>query len=114
MASVTKKHIEAFKKLRGELEQASLREDGSSDFWTRLYQEMEKLGCIDINYLEHSKALSSIDNAIGHVQGMSFDECCTWLTWALRGERFCDGLFAGCIKQGHIRSLLDRVIELGG
>lgn len=109
MASVTKKHLEAFKKLRGELEQASLREDGSRSFWTRLYQEMENLKCIDDDYFEHSAAWGSIDNAIGHVQGMSFDECCTWLTWALRGERFCDGLFADCIKQGWIQALLERI-----
>ena len=36
----------------------------------------------------------------------------TMLTFCVRGERFCDGHLARVIAEGHIRRLLERLVEL--
>ena len=112
MVRMTKKHLEAFRKLRDTLGQVQGQEDGANKFWTVLYKDMESLGCIDDDYMDNTEKWRSIDTAISHVQEMDFKQCCTWLTWALRGERFCDGLFEGCVRQGHIKALLDQICEM--
>lgn len=37
----------------------------------------------------------------------------TMLTFCVRGEHFCDGHWARMIEEGHIRRLLERLVELG-
>lgn len=46
------------------------------------------------------------------VQTADLDQVKTMLTWCVRGERFCDGHWAGVIQAGHIRRLLQRLAEL--
>lgn len=36
------------------------------------------------------------------------------LTWCVRGERFCGGHWEAMIEEGHIRRLLERLVELRG
>ena len=106
---ITKQRLEAFKKLRDTLGRLQRQEDGASEFWTLLYQKMENTGCIDAEYIENTERWRGIEEAIGHISEMDFKQCCSWLTWALRGERFCEGLFEDCIKQGYIQALLGRI-----
>ena len=37
----------------------------------------------------------------------------TMLTFCVRGERLCDGHWGSMIEEGHIRRLLQRLVELG-
>ena len=36
----------------------------------------------------------------------------TLITFCVRGERFCDGFWAGTIEEGHIKNILERLKEL--
>ena len=42
---------------------------------------------------------------------MSFEDCCMWLTWILRGERFTEGLFRKNISNGNVKALLNQAEE---
>ena len=46
------------------------------------------------------------------VKSASFSQIKTMMTYCVRGERFCSGHWAAMIEQGHIRRLLERLLEL--
>ncbi len=46
------------------------------------------------------------------VKTASLAQVKTMLTYCVRGERFCEGHWAAMIEQGHIRRLLERLLEL--
>jgi hypothetical protein len=46
------------------------------------------------------------------VKRASLPEIRTMLTYCVRGERFSDGHWAAMIEEGHIRRLLERLVEL--
>ena len=84
---------------------------GGEDVWTSFYRAMESEGCIDVKYLEHTTG-QDLESAVKHADRLSKEEVCTWLTWILRGERFCEGLFESCIENGSFSALLSRGVEL--
>ena len=81
------------------------------DSWSEFYATLEAERCIDPEYLKHT-AEQNIAVVLQNVESMSVQEVCTWLTWILRGERFCDGLFESCIKNGSLQALLKRGVEI--
>ena len=81
------------------------------NLWSALYKKLESAGCIDKNYLEHTQN-ADIDESMKNVDSMSYEECCACLTWILRGERFCDGLFERHIRNGNVSALLKRIMEI--
>ncbi len=91
-------------------EMQKLIKSKDKNLWSALYKKLEAAGCIDKNYLERTQN-ADIDEAMKNVDGMSYEECCAWLTWILRGERFSEGLFDMHIKNGNIVSLLKRAEE---
>lgn len=46
------------------------------------------------------------------VANASLDEVRLMLTWCVRGERFCDGHWDRMIEAGHVRRLLERLVEI--
>lgn len=46
------------------------------------------------------------------VRNASLDEIRIMLTWCVRGERFCDGHWGNVIENGHIRRLLERLVQI--
>lgn len=46
------------------------------------------------------------------VRRASLDQIKTMLTYCVRGERFCDGHWGAMIEQGHVRRLLERLVEI--
>ncbi len=84
---------------------------GGEDKWTAFYQAMDSGGCLDLKYLEHTSG-QDLSSAVKRVGSLSKEDVCTWLTWILRGERFCDGLFQSCIDNGSLSVLLLRGVEL--
>ena len=90
--------------------QKLIASDGE-DIWTDFYQAMKSGGYIDSKYLEHTSG-QNISEALQKVESMSIEEVCAWLTWILRGERFCEGLFKSSIENGQLSSLLKRGVEL--
>ena len=87
-------------------------DDISGELWTRLYKGMEDAKCLDYDYAQHTEPIGGIENVSDKIGEMSFKECCTWLTWILRGERLCDGLFSTHLNNGNILALLKRVLNL--
>ena len=79
--------------------------------WKRLYEWMEDKRLIDVEYAEKTDGLE-VKDVIETISSMDFDDCCTWLTWILRGERFCEGLFESCVKDGSLHMLIQRCCEL--
>ena len=48
----------------------------------------------------------------GFVESADLSQIRTVLTYCVRGERFCDGFWAGVIEDGRIRRILERLAEL--
>ena len=46
------------------------------------------------------------------VKTASLEQVKTMLTYCVRGERFSDGHWSNMIEQGHVRRLLERLVEL--
>ena len=93
-----------FKKLQ------KLIKSGEKNLWSKVYEGLESAGYLDDKYLEHTRDID-MDEAMKQVEQMSFGECCTWLTWILRGNRFSEGLFKMNIENGNISRLLKRAEE---
>ena len=53
------------------------------------------------------KSLKSAD-----IDSLNDEAALALLTWTIRGERFCDGLILGGLKEGRIQHLLKRLKEL--
>ena len=47
-----------------------------------------------------------------YVRASTIDQIKGMLTYFVRGERFCDGFWGHMIEQGHVRVLLQRIVEL--
>lgn len=94
-----------FEKLQKLVEKAGV------EAWSEFYTTLEAEGCIDSEYLKHI-AGQDIAEVLKNVETMSVKEVCTWLTWILRGERFCDGLFESCIENGSLQALLKRGVKI--
>lgn len=91
----------------------AITEESSGSLWRKLYGEMEDKGLLDVEYVEKTDGLE-IKDVRETISSMNFDDCCTWLTWILRGERFCEGLFESCVKDGSLHMLIQRCCELVG
>ena len=83
----------------------------NDDLWTPLAKGLEESGCADHDYLSHTEG-RAIEDVISSINRMSFNECCTWLTWIVRGERFCEGLFTSCLDDGTLLALLTRACDV--
>ncbi len=94
---------DVFNKLRDDFRDNNYGDDP----WSLLYGELGELNCLDSDYIAHTKNQNDLDS----IATMSFDNCCSWLTWALRGERFNEGLFDSQLKNGNILALLDRACD---
>ena len=77
----------------------------TADKWTAMYKLLSENGCLDEQYSLHTKNIKDIDN-------LSIEDIYTYLTWILRGERFCEGLFDSMLENGTIEKLIDRGIQL--
>lgn len=64
------------------------------------------------NYLAARADKMLADEAL--VRNASLDQVRIMLTFCVRGERFCDGHWAAAIEGGHIRSLLQRLVQIRG
>lgn len=65
---------------------------------------------IDYNY-NPPEARRLFDND-DLIRNASLSQIKTMLTYCVRGERFCDGFWAGMIEGGYIRQLLERLMEI--
>lgn len=74
-------------------------EAASKDCWT------------DPDYLDRD-----VNQILAQEDGLAtanIDEIKSVLTFCVRGERFCDGHWAAMIEAGHVKRLLQRLVELG-
>ena len=74
------------------------------DEWIRLMYELE---LTDHDYMEHFEAIKAKS-----VEKMTRDEVLSYMTYLIRGERFCDGLIAGALRDGTLEALSVRLRQL--
>ena len=98
--------MNVFEKLQG-----LLSSEEEEFLWTEFYEKLESEGHIDNEYLAKT-AEKDISQEIQRIDKLTLAEVNAWLTWILRGERFCDGLFQSCIDNGAVSALLSRGNEL--
>ena len=89
-------------------------EDKMNDMYTQLYKGLDKIKSLDFNYIENFEKIkgANYDEKIKYLNDFSFDNCCTLLTFLLRGERFSEGLFEGAVKNGDVLQLLERAYQV--
>lgn len=86
-------------------------EEDNNELYLKFYNDLEASECIDYDYSDHMNH-GEYDDAISHAGDFSFQECCAYLTFVLRGERWAGGWFAKCIDDGTIHQLLSRMLEV--
>lgn len=59
-----------------------------------------------------SSVAAEMLNAQGRLQDASLSDIRSMLTFCIRGERFCDGHIASMISEGHVRRILERLVEI--
>jgi hypothetical protein len=79
-----------------------------NDFVT---EASKKCWC-DFQYVQNMKKLEAVLLNVDLVKTFSFSQIRTFLTYCIRGERFCDGHWAAMIERGYIRAILERLKEL--
>ena len=80
---------------------------GDVDPYGEVYKGLEKAGCLDVNYSDNRKKRKA-----KNVSDFTFNDCCTELTFLLRGERFSPGTFYDALKDKTVFKLLERAVEV--
>lgn len=88
-----------------------LKSDDEENLWTMFYEELQANGYIDNEYRDKTMN-KDISYEIQKIDTLTLAEVTAWLTWILRGERFCYGLFQSYIDNGAIAALLNRGSEI--
>ena len=81
------------------------------DEYALVHKGLEKTGCFDRNYLANLDGKDGYEMAENPEQ-LTFEECCTVLTFLLRAERFSEGLFDSMLENKTIYKLLKRAVEV--
>ena len=71
--------------------------------WIEAFHNLELL---DYNYIENFKYIKNED-----IEELDFDEILSYLTYIIRGERFCDGLIASNLSNGTIELLEEKMFS---
>ena len=71
--------------------------------WIEAFHNLELL---DYNYIENFKYIKNED-----IEELDFDEILSYLTYIIRGERFCDGLIASNLSNGTIELLEEKLFS---
>lgn len=71
--------------------------------WIEAFHNLELL---DYNYIENFKYIKN-----GDIEELDFDEILSYLTYIIRGERFCDGLIASNLSNGTIELLEEKLFS---
>ena len=82
-----------------------------SDEYSELYDVLDKTGNLDVDYANHLEGKNGYDMAT-KAERLTFNECCTVLTFLLRAERFTEGAFAEALQDGTVYKLLSRAVEV--
>ena len=79
-----------------------------------MYEGLEEIDAIDANYLDNFAKLKgeTYDEKLSYLGEFTFNNCCTFLTAILRGERFVQGLFDEAVANGDVLKLLERAYEV--
>ena len=80
---------------------------GNVNPYSEVYTGLEDADCIDVNYMENRKKRKVKD-----ISNFTFKDCCTELTFLLRGERFSPGTFFNALKDKTVYKLLARAVEI--
>lgn len=80
--------------------------DYPKNLYELLYHLVDSIGA-DPLYSDHI-------GEVGQIQAEKLDlsQISSYLTWLVRGERFCDGLIAENIESGRLKSILERLLCL--
>lgn len=72
------------------------------------YPEYNLKQYLDLMKKRGLRSINSVD-----IESLDIEGVLLLLMWVVRGERFCDGLILGGLKEGRIQALLYRLKELG-
>lgn len=79
---------------------------GKVDPYGDIAKGLEELNLLDFDYMKNHDKIKS-----NKISDLTFSECCTELTFFLRGERFTPGTFFSALKDKTIYKLLDQMTE---
>lgn len=80
--------------------------DYPKNLYGSLYHLVDSIGA-DPQYNDHIGEVKQIQ-----AEKLDLPQISTYLTWLVRGERFCDGLIAENIESGRLKSVLERLLCL--
>jgi hypothetical protein len=66
----------------------------------------------DFQYVQNIIEIKAVLENVEITKSFSFSQIKTFLTYCIRGERFCDGHWAAMIERGYIRAILERLQDL--
>ena len=78
--------------------------------YSELYKVLDKTGNFDVDYADHLDG-KDVYALASRPDKLSFQECCTVLTFILRSEHWSEGSFAEALKDGTVYKLLSRAVE---
>lgn len=79
--------------------------------YNELYKLLEDTGNFDVDYADNLKGRDGYEVA-ADAENLTFNDCCTALTFLLRAERFSEGTFTEALEDGTIYELLTRAVEV--
>lgn len=86
-------------------------EFSKGDEYSRIYKGLEDIGVLDYDYFEHLRGKDGYEMA-SQAEKLTFQECCTVLTFLLRAERFAEGAFTHALEEGTVYNILKRAVDV--
>ena len=81
------------------------------DQYSKAYSVLTETGTLDVDYMDHIKGGNGYEMA-SHPEKLTFEDCCTVLTYILRSEHWSDGAFAEALENGTVYKVLSRAVEV--
>ncbi len=77
------------------------------------YKALKDMGDLKTNYHDYmTTAPISCDEELKRVPTADYEFCTALLTMLLREDHFCDGSFEARLRDGDVRRLLERMLEV--
>lgn len=80
------------------------------DEQSQIYNVLEKTGALDVEYASHLEG-KDVYALMAQPGKLTFQECCTILTFLLRAEHWAEGTFTEALMNGSVYKLLSRAVE---
>ena len=90
-----------------------LSPDEYSRAHSHIYTALEDMNDIKYNYGDYFLTEDfDFDEELARVPTANYELCTAILTMFLAEDRFCEGFFDDCLKDGHVKLVLERMLEV--